>query len=291
MACGALQYVGGAQQIEHAARQHRFVRPEDVRRHNTHLGFGERKVHHAANEEMPSHMLFCLQSVIDAPAQPLPIPKDHPMLTIHHLGVSQSERVVWLCEELGIPYTLKLYTRDAVTRLAPPDLRALHPAGTAPVMDDGDVRIAESGAIVQYIIAKYGAGRLALPPDHAGFAHYLYWFHFANGNLQPHLGRNMVLNRIEAAKGHPAAASAQERVERALAMVEERLGQVPYFAGNEFTAADIMNVFTLTTMRYFQPWDISGYPQLLAYLARIAQRPAYVAAMAKGDPGMKLLLT
>lgn len=213
------------------------------------------------------------------------------MLTVHHLGISQSERVVWLCEELGIPYELKLYTRDPVTRLAPPELRALHPAGTAPVMTDGPVQIAESGAIMQYIIAKYGGGRLALPPEHPDFANYLYWFHFANGNLQPHLGRNMVLNRIEAAKGHPAALAARERVERALAMVEARLGEVPYFAGDEFTAADIMNVFTLTTMRNFQPWDLSGYPNVLAYLARVSQRPAYVAAMAKGDPGMKLLLT
>ena len=213
------------------------------------------------------------------------------MLTIHHLGISQSERVVWLCEELGLPYTLKHYTRDPVTRLSPPELRALHPAGTAPVMDDGAVRIAESGAIVQYILARYGNGRLAPAPADANFADYLYWFHFANGNLQPHLGRNMVLRRIEGAKDHPVAASARERVERALAMVEARLAEVPYFAGNDFTAADIMNVFTLTTMRYFQPWDISGYPHLLAYLARIAQRPAYVAAMAKGDPGMKLLLT
>ena len=213
------------------------------------------------------------------------------MLTIHHLGVSQSERVVWLCEELAIPYTLKHHVRDPVMRLAPPELRALHPAGTAPLMADGEVLIAESSAIVQYIIARYGGGRLALPPEHPDFGNYLYWFHFANGNLQPHLGRNMVLNRIEAAKGHPALLSAQERVERALAMVDARLGTVAYFAGSEFTAADIMNVFTLTTMRYFQPWDISGYPNILSYLARISQRPAYIAAMAKGDPGMRLLLT
>ncbi|MEP6824985.1 MAG: glutathione S-transferase family protein [Ramlibacter sp.] len=213
------------------------------------------------------------------------------MLTIHHLGISQSERVVWLCEELGIPYTLKHYVRDAVTRLAPPELRALHPAGTAPVMTDGPVQIAESGAIMQYIIAKYGNGRLALPPEHPDFAQYLYWFHFANGNLQPHLGRTMVLNRIEAAKGHPVMASARERVERALAMVEARLASVPWLAGQEFTAADIMNVFTFTTMRNFSPWDLGPYPNLLAYLQRVAQRPAYQAAMAKGDPGMELLLS
>ncbi|MEO7547477.1 MAG: glutathione binding-like protein, partial [Ramlibacter sp.] len=159
------------------------------------------------------------------------------------------------------------------------------------VMTDGPVQIAESGAIMQYIIAKYGNGRLALPPEHPDFAQYLYWFHFANGNLQPHLGRTMVLNRIEAAKGHPVMASARERVERALAMVEARLASVPWLAGQEFTAADIMNVFTFTTMRNFSPWDLGPYPNLLAYLQRVAQRPAYQAAMAKGDPGMELLLS
>ena len=213
------------------------------------------------------------------------------MLTIHHRGISQSERVVWLCEELAIPYELIIHTRDPVTRLSPPSLRALHPAGTAPIMQDDGVTIAESSAIVEYIMARYGNGRLALPPGHPGFAEYLYWFHFANGNLQPHLGRNMVLGRIEAAKGHPVMASAQERVARALSAMEQRLGDAPWLAGEQFTAADIMNVFSLTTMRNFQPWDISGYPNILAWLARVAQRPAYVAAMAKGDPGMRLLLS
>lgn len=97
--------------------------------------------------------------------------------------------------------------------------------------------------------------------------------------------------RAKVAADNPAAQAAQERVERSLAMLEERLGEVPYLAGEAFTAADIMMMFTLTTMRYFQPWDYSGYPNILAYVARLAQRPAYVAAMAKGDPGMALLLT
>ena len=106
------------------------------------------------------------------------------MLTVHHLGKSQSERVVWLCEELGIPYELKRYARDPVTMLAPAEYKALHPIGTAPVITDGDFVLAESGAIVDYIMAKYGNGRLALRPDHPDFAQFLYWFHFANGTLQ-----------------------------------------------------------------------------------------------------------
>src|SRR3954452_66527 len=107
------------------------------------------------------------------------------MLTVHHLGKSQSERIVWLCEELGIPYELKRYARDPVSMLAPADYKALHPIGAAPVLTDGGLVLAESGAVLDYIIAKYGNGRLTLKPDHPDFASYLYWLHFANGSLQP----------------------------------------------------------------------------------------------------------
>ena len=126
---------------------------------------------------------------------------------------------------------------------------------------------------------------------HYNPAHMLAIAFFFTNALALAMHGGLILSVTNPAKGHPVAASARERVDRALAMVDARLAEVPYLAGSEFTAADIMNVFTLTTMRYFQPWDISGYPHLLAYLARIAQRPAYMAAMAKGDPGMKLLLT
>ncbi len=120
------------------------------------------------------------------------------MLTVHHLGKSQSERIVWLCEELEIPYELKRYTRDAVTMLAPADYKALHPIGAAPVITDGDLVLAESGAIVDYIMAKYGKGRLTPSASDPGFAQFLYWFHFANGTLQAAMGRLMILNRAEA---------------------------------------------------------------------------------------------
>ena len=107
------------------------------------------------------------------------------MLTIHHLATSQSERIIWLCEELAIPFELKHYQRDSVTRLAPPELKEVHPLGSAPVITDGHLVLAESAAIVEFIVAKYGGGRLELGPEHPEFANYLYWFHFANGNLQP----------------------------------------------------------------------------------------------------------
>ena len=213
------------------------------------------------------------------------------MLTVHHLGKSQSERIVWLCEELAIPYALKLYTRDPVTMLSPPELWKVSATGAAPVITEGDIVLAESGAIVEYILAKHGDGRLALGPNHPDFARYLYWLHFANGTLQPVMGRNMILGRLSLTADNPVLVSTRGRLERALGLVAERLDEAKYLAGSEFTAADIMNVFTLTTMRYFTPVDLAPFPSILAYLQRIAQRPAYQRAMAKGDPDMPLLLT
>ena len=208
------------------------------------------------------------------------------MLTVHHLGVSQSERIVWLCEELGIPYDLKRYTRDAVTRLSPPELAALHPLGAAPVITDGDVVLAESGAVVEYIIHKHGGGRLALGPDHPDYAQYLYWFHFANGSFQPVLGRNSVLRRAALPPDNPVGVAQKERLDRALKMIDARLGEVDYLAGSEFTAADIMIVFSLTTMRHFYPLDVSPYAQIQRYLKRMREREGYRRAMRKGDPEM-----
>jgi len=212
------------------------------------------------------------------------------MLIVHHLGKSQSERIVWLCEELGIPYQLQHTIRDAKTMLAPADYKALHPIGSAPVIIDDALVLAESGAVVEYIIAKYGNGRLALKADHPDFANFLYWFHFANGTLQAALGRLMILNRLNLDSDNPILAATKARVDRAFDFVNARTGEAEYLAGQEFTSADIMMGFSLTTMRYFQPYELKGHPNILAYLARIGARPAYQRAMAKGDPGMALLL-
>lgn len=212
------------------------------------------------------------------------------MITIHHLGHSQSERIVWLCEELNIPYALRHYTRDAVTLLSPPALKALHPLGAAPVIEDGDLMLAESAAIVEYLIVKHGQGRLKPGPDHADYADFLYWFHFANGNLMPAMTRLLFLNRARLAADDPVQVAVQGRLERVLAHVEARLGQGPYLAGSAFTAADIMSVFPLTTMRLFLPLDLAPYPHIRAYLQRIGARPAYRRAMAEGDPDLEPLL-
>ncbi len=213
------------------------------------------------------------------------------MLTIHHLGKSQSERIVWLCEELGIPYTLKHYTRDPVTNLSPPELKALHPLGAAPVITDGDLLLAESGAIIDYLLARYGNGRLVVAPDHPDFAQYLYWLHFANGNFQPNMGRNMIMSRLDLPADNAVRVATRGRLTLVLNLLEARLAEVDYLVGAALTAADIMLVFSLTTMRYFYPLDLAPYPHILAYLGRIGAREAYQRAMQKGDPGMALLLT
>jgi glutathione S-transferase len=212
------------------------------------------------------------------------------MLTVHHLGRSQSERIVWLCEELGLDYELKRYERDPATRLAPPQYKALHPIGTAPVITDGDVVLGESGAIIEYIIGKYGGGRLARHADHPQFASYLYWLHYANGSFQALLHRTLVARRLEPPPDHRILLDLQARLSRALDSLQGRLGEVDYLAGSELTAADIMIVFSLTTMRTFTSYDLKPYPHILAYLRRIGAREPYQRAMRKGDPGMTPVL-
>jgi glutathione S-transferase len=212
------------------------------------------------------------------------------MLTVHHLGKSQSERIVWLCEELGLPYELKVYDRDKVTRLAPPDYKALHPLGAAPVIDDNGLVLAESGAIVEYLTARYGKGRLVLAPDHPDYGQFVYWLHFANGTLQPATGRNMILGRLNLPDDNAVLRAMKGRLDLALGLVEARLGEADYLAGRDLTTADIMIVFTLTTMRLFLPFDLTPYPNIRAYLARVGQRDAYRRAMKKGDPDMTPML-
>ncbi|WP_454887586.1 glutathione S-transferase family protein [Sphingomonas oryzagri] len=206
------------------------------------------------------------------------------MLTVHHLGISQSDRIVWLCEELGLPYELVRYERDPVTRLAPAEYKALHPSGTAPVIADGDLVLAESGAIIDYVVARHGEGRLTIRPDDPAFARFLYWYHFANGSLMPAMMMAM-------AEG-PAAQSMRARVGRGLAALDAHFAEGhSWLAGNAFTIADIMIAFPLTTMRLFVPVDLAPYPHILAYLQRIGGRAAFRRAMTKGDPDLELKLT
>ncbi|HEX8058650.1 MAG TPA: glutathione S-transferase [Novosphingobium sp.] len=187
------------------------------------------------------------------------------MLTIHHLRNSVSDRVIWLCEELGVPYELKSYDREP-SMAAPPEYKALTEFGTAPVIQDGDLTLGESGAIVEYICRKYGKGQLILGPDHVDFADYLFWFHFANGSMVP----AFMIEHITGAANIPAGPS-PTRSERVIAMVEARLGEAPYLAGDEFTAADVMSLLP----RFAERVDLAALPNIRGYLERVTARPAW----------------
>ncbi len=211
------------------------------------------------------------------------------MLTVHHLGISQSERIVWLCEELGLTYELKRYDRRADNRLAPDEYKKLHPMGIAPVITDGDLVLGESGAICDYICARYGDGKLTPRPNDPDFADHLFWFHWSNGTFMATLMMQLVLSG--GSTGNPAAVFVEDRSRRMWGMVETRLGQTPFFGGRNLTTADIMMVYCLTTTRAFRGTSIEGYPNLKAYIARIGARPAYQKAMAKAEPGMTPMLS
>jgi len=204
------------------------------------------------------------------------------MLTIHHLGISQSDRIVWLCEELGLSYDLKIYTRDPQTMLAPPEFRALHQVGTAPIIGDGDLVLAETGAIVDYIVARHGGGRLRPGPDDADFATYLLWYHLINASIMPALMMNM------GAPG-PMVDLMNDRLGRYFDLLEDHLASTgPWLAGERFTDADIMAMFPLVTMRHFVPVRVGDRPHIKAYIERLEARPAYQAMRAKADPGLVL---
>ncbi|WP_213992149.1 glutathione S-transferase family protein [Sodalis sp. dw_96] len=210
------------------------------------------------------------------------------MLIVHHLGISQSDRIVWLCEELAIQYKLIRYSRDPETNFAPKEYKALHPFGTAPVITDGDVVLGESGAIIEYIIGKYGNGRFTVSVDKPNFADYLYWFHFANATLMASSMVDLAVNGLGGAGDNPHIRTLCARSDLAFDLIDKRLSDVKYFAGDEFTAADIIMLFPLTTMRVFLKRDIAGYPHLLAFLQRIGERPAYQRAMKLADPDLDL---
>jgi glutathione S-transferase len=205
-----------------------------------------------------------------------------PNLTIHHLQTGQGERIPFLLEELGLPYTLTLYQRAPI--LSPPALKALHPMGASPVLSDTTdpshpILLAESAAIVEYIIYKYASVRLSLPPTHPQYSEYLYWFHFANSSLQPALARRVGLLPTDR-----NFEKVNLRIQRAVSHFNDRVSKNSYLAGEVFTAADVMSVWCFTTMRKFVPVDLTEYGGILAWLKRCTDRPAYQAAMGKSDP-------
>lgn len=205
------------------------------------------------------------------------------MITICHLTRSRSERIVWLMEELRLEYRLEVYPREP-TGAAPTAMRDIHAIGKAPIIRDGDIVLAESGAIVEYLVQRHGNGRLAVPPDSPDFARYCYWMHFAEGSLMSLMLIVLVLTRVPEAKESPVKARQLDRLKRMLAFVDGELAGRTYFAGENFTAADVMMAFPFTTMRLFLDYDLSPYANIAAYLERIGSRPAYRKAMALAGP-------
>jgi glutathione S-transferase len=209
------------------------------------------------------------------------------MIVIHHLGVSQSDRIVWLMEELGLPYELRWYDRGP-DMLAPAEYRALHPAGTAPTITDGDLVLCESAAIVQYVIDRYANGRLGVKPTAPNYPDYLFWMTFAN-SLQSTFFFGLLANEIPEEKraDSPIVRTALRRGENAYRLLEKRLGESEYLAGPEFTATDIMMAFNVTSLPLFGGRKIDDLPNVQAYVKRLTARPAYVKAMSIAGPAAK----
>jgi glutathione S-transferase len=200
------------------------------------------------------------------------------MIKIHHLLVSQSERVIWLMEELGLPYELQSYPRQP-NYMAAPEFLALNPVGQAPVIEDGDVVLAESLAIVTYILELYGQGRLRIAPGEKGYADYVYWMAYSIGGLAPQAMQYMTALRMGTESG-PFADMARERRGRHLGMIDKRLAGNEWLAGDKFTGAEIMCHFPFgATMRKFGAMDISDYPNIQRWLQRINERPTFQRAM------------
>ena len=207
------------------------------------------------------------------------------MITIHHLGVSQSDRVVWLMEELDKPYELKWYNRGE-DFLAPPEFRALHPVGTAPIIEDGDLVMAESTAIVEYLSQRYGGGCLSVGPDDPSYPHYLYWMQF-NNNFQSALFMKMAFQAGggDLAAGGQVVDVMQRRENGLYNFLEQRLGESDYLGADRFTCADIMSLFNLTSLELLGARSIDDLePNTKAYVERVTARPAYQKAMSIAGP-------
>ncbi len=218
------------------------------------------------------------------------------MITVHHLNNSRSQRVLWLLEELGLQYEVKRYQRDRKTMLAPPELLAVHPLGKSPVISDGALTLAESGAILEYLVARYGPGRLAPQPGTPAHLRYIYWMHFAEGSAMPPLLMKLVFDRVERAPmpffakpiarsiaGKVKAMMVEPNIKRHLDFMENELAQGPWFAGEQFTAADIQMSFPLEAAATRGGLDASR-PRLMQFLSRIHARPAYLRALETGGP-------
>ena len=205
------------------------------------------------------------------------------MIEVHHLNNSRSHRILWLLEELALPYEVIAYQRDPATMLAPAALYKIHPLGKSPVIKDGELTLAESGAIVEFLVSKYGQGALVPVPGSAAHAQYLYWLHFAEGSAMTQLILKLYLSRVPTETGIPAALMARvnAQISTQLDYMESVLAKQPYFAGDAFSAADIQMSFPIIAATARGGLD-STRPKLMDYLARLQARPAFERANERG---------
>ncbi|WP_186031382.1 glutathione S-transferase family protein [Burkholderia gladioli] len=218
------------------------------------------------------------------------------MLIVHHLNNSRSQRVLWLLEELGVPYELKRYERDPKTMLAPPELRAIHPLGKSPVLTDEGFTLAESGAIIEYLVERYGEGRFAPPPGTPQRLRYTYWLHYAEGSAMPPLLLKLVALRIAQAPmpffARPIARKISSTLQSSfvdpqlklhLGYVDAALRETGWFVGDSFSAADVQMSFPLEAAAS-RADTLAQLPAIRAFLERIHARPAYQRALQRGGP-------
>lgn len=217
------------------------------------------------------------------------------MITVHHLNNSRSQRVLWLLEELGIEYEIRHYQRDKVTMLAPPELHAIHPLGKSPVITDGDITVAETGAIIEYILDTYGAGRLRPARGTKEGRQFTYWLHYAEGSIMPIMVMTLIFRRIEVApmpffvkpiaRGIVAKVKAgylDPNTKNHLDFMEAEISETGWFAGPQFSAADIQMSFPVEAAK--ARGALKNRAQMAAFLERIHARPAYQTALQRGGP-------
>ncbi|MDP2226773.1 MAG: glutathione S-transferase [Moraxellaceae bacterium] len=217
------------------------------------------------------------------------------MIIVHHLNNSRSQRVLWLLEELEIPYEIKHYQRDAKTMLAPSALKKVHPLGKSPVITDGDITVAESGAIIDYLVSTYGNGRL-LPSSSEDHRRYTYWLHYAEGSAMMPLLLTLIFNQMPKAPMpffvRPIVSGIADKVKQQfvnpqlrlhLDYIEGELKKNEWFAGREFSAADIQMSFPVEAASS-RGGIRQTHPRMMAFLEKIQSRPAYRRALEKGGP-------
>lgn len=217
------------------------------------------------------------------------------MITVHHLESSRSQRILWMLEELGLEYKIIEYQRDPKTSAAPESLKAIHPLGKAPIITDGDITVAESGAIIEYLLDEYDTEQDFKPSGGQALLDYRYWLHFAEGSLMPLLVMKLVMMKVAKSPMpffvKPIAKALTDkiqqkfiapRIEPQLVMIDKVLENRTWFAGEAFSAADVQMSFPLQASR--SRFDLSQYPNIGRYIRQVEAREGYQQAIKKGGP-------